>query len=75
MTAAERIEAEKAQILARNGFYVPPYRLAALVKTAARMVDMMVKADTNISFEECKIMLAFASSVVEAVTEGGGKDA
>lgn len=75
MTAAERIQVEKEQIMARNGFYVPPCRLAVLVRTAARMVDMMVKADTNISYEECNIMLAFAASAVKAVTEGDDEDA
>ena len=74
MTAAERISAEKERILAQNGFYVPPYRLATLVKTAARMVDLMVKADTNICYEECSIMLAFAGAAIAAVTEGDDDD-
>ena len=49
MTAAERLQAEKERLLAATGFYVPPYRMANLMKAAAKIMDIIIKADTNIS--------------------------
>lgn len=39
MTAAERLQAEKERLLATTGFYVPPYRMANLMKAAAKIMD------------------------------------
>ena len=47
MTAAERLQAEKERLLAATGFYVPPYRMANLMKAAAKIMDIVIKADTN----------------------------
>lgn len=40
MTAAERLQAEKERLLATTGFYVPPYRMANLMKAAAKIMDI-----------------------------------
>lgn len=50
MTAAERLQAEKERLLATTGFYVPPYRMANLMKAAAKIMDIVIKADTNICY-------------------------
>ena len=52
MTPAERVQAEKERIIAEAGFYIPPYRLANLMRAAARIADVLVKADTNMSYDE-----------------------
>lgn len=39
MTAAERLQAEKERLLTTTGFYVPPYRMANLMKAAAKIMD------------------------------------
>ena len=41
MTAAERLQAEKERLLAATGFYVPPYRMANLMKAAAKIMDII----------------------------------
>lgn len=69
MTPAERIQAEKEQILADTGHYIPPYRLANLMKAVAKIMDILVKADTNICYEECNIILAVVASTIRIVTE------
>lgn len=56
MTAAERLQAEKERLLATTGFYVPPYRMANLMKAAAKIMDIVIKADTNICYEECRFI-------------------
>lgn len=56
MTAAERLQAEKERLLAATGFYVPPYRMANLMKAAAKIMDIVIKADTNICYEECRFI-------------------
>lgn len=74
MTAAERLMAEKERILAETGFYVPPVRMAALTKAAARITDILVKADTNICYEECNIVLAIVVATIASVTEENGEN-
>lgn len=58
MTAAERLQAEKERLLTTTGFYVPPYRMANLMKAAAKIMDIIIKADTNICYEECRFIMA-----------------
>ena len=74
MTPAERVRAEKERIIAEAGFYIPPYRLANLMRAAARIADVLVKADTNMSYDECKIVLGLALATISAVTEGEDED-
>ena len=70
MTAAERLQAEKERLLAATGFYVPPYRMANLMKAAAKIMDIVIKADTNICYDECKIVLGIVSSAVSSLSGG-----
>lgn len=74
MTPAERVRAEKERIIAEAGFYIPPYRLANLMRAAARIADVLVKADTNMSYGECKIVLGPVLATISAVTEGEDED-
>lgn len=69
MTPAERLIAERDRILSETGQYIPPYRLANLMKAAAKITDILVKADTNVCYEECKIVLAVVASTIGIVTE------
>ena len=58
MTAAERLQAEKERLLAATGFYVPPYRMAA------KIMDIVIKADTNICYEECRFIMAIVNAAI-----------
>lgn len=64
MTAAERLQAEKERLLAATGFYVPPYRMAKLMKAAAKIMDIVIKADTNICYEECRFIMAIVNAAI-----------
>lgn len=64
MTAAERLQAEKERLLAATGFYVPPYRMANLMKAAAKIMDIVIKADTNICYEECRFIMAIVNAAM-----------
>lgn len=69
MTAAERLQAEKERLLATTGFYVPPYRMANLMKAAAKIMDIVIKADTNICYEECRFIMAIVNAAITNVTQ------
>ena len=69
MTAAERLRAEEEKILDETGFYIPPFRLANLTKAAGKITDILIKADINICYEECKIILKIVAATIAAVTE------
>ena len=64
MTAADRLQAEKECLLAATGFYVPPYRMANLMKAAAKIMDIVNKADTNICYEECRFIMAILNAAI-----------
>lgn len=68
MTAAERLQAEKEEVIKRAGFYIPPYRLANLMKAAGRITDILVRADTNMCYEECRIILAIVASTIGIIS-------
>lgn len=48
MIAAERLQAEKERLLTTTGFYVPPYRMANLMKAAAKIMDRGVQVNAEI---------------------------
>ena len=69
MTAAERLQAEKERLLTTTGFYVPPYRMANLMKAAAKIMDIIIKADTNICYEECRFIMAIVDVAIPRVSD------
>ena len=69
MTAAERLQAEKERLLTTTGFYVPPYRMANLMKAAAKIMDIIIKADTNICYEECRFIMAIVDAAIPRVSD------
>lgn len=69
MTPAERMMAERNRIEASGAFYVTPYRMAKLMDAAGKIMNIMVKDDTNICYEECGIVLAMVAAGISCVTE------
>lgn len=54
MTPAERMTAERSRIEKSGNIYVTPFRMAKLMDAASKIMNIMVKADTNICYEECQ---------------------
>lgn len=69
MTPAEKMMAERKRIEQSGAFYVTPYRMAKLMDAAGKIMSLMVKADTNICYEECNIVLALVAAGISCVTE------
>lgn len=69
MTPAERMAAEKDRIEQGGNLYIPPYRMAALMNAASKIMNIMVKADTNICYEECNIILALVAAGIGCLTD------
>ena len=61
--------AERKRIEQSEAFYVTPYRMAKLMDAAGKIMNLMVKADTNICYEECNIVLALVAAGISCVTE------
>ena len=57
MTPTEKLLAEQEKVVAERGYYIRPVRMANLMKAASRIFDILTKADTAISYEECRIVL------------------
>ena len=69
MTPAESMMAERKHIEQSGACYVPPYRMSNLMDAAGKIMNLMVKADTNICYEECNIILALVAAGIACVTE------
>lgn len=69
MTPAERMTAERDRIEKSGSIYIPPYRMANLMNAASKIMNIMVKADTNICYEECNIILALVTAGIACTAE------
>lgn len=69
MTPVERMMAEKDRIEKSGQTYIPPYRMAKLMEAAGKIMNLMIKADTNICYEECSIILALVAAGIAYVAE------
>ena len=69
MTSAERMAAEKDRIEQGGNIYILPYRMAALMNAASKIMNIMVKADTNICYEECNIILALVAAGIGCLVD------
>lgn len=70
MTPSEFLKKETEDILQRKGVYIPPYRLANLMKTAQKITDILVKSDICMSYYELLMVLRI---VMNSVKEAAGE--
>lgn len=62
------IKREAEEIAGRTGRYIPPYRMANLMKSAQRITELMVKTDLAMTYEECVIVLNIVQSTIRVIT-------
>ena len=72
MNTAEYIQHEADEIASRTGRYIPPYRLANLMKTSQRITDIIARSDVAMTYEEIQLILGIVQG---AVGKAIGKDA
>lgn len=72
MTASEYLKKETEEILQKKGIYIPPYRLANLMKTAQKITETIVKSDICMSYYETLMVLRI---VMNSVKEAAGEEA
>ena len=71
MNTADYIRHEADEITSRTGRYIPPYRLANLMKTAQLITNQIVKSDIAMTYEEIQVVLGIVQG---AVGRAIGKD-
>lgn len=64
MNTADYIRHEADEITSRTGRYIPPYRLANLMKTAQLITNQIVKSDIAMTYEEIQIVLGIVQGAV-----------
>lgn len=72
MNTADYIRHEADEIASRTGRYIPPYRLANLMKMSQRIFDLVVKSDIAMTYEEIQLVLGMVQGAVDKAT---GRDA
>lgn len=68
MGTADYIKREADEITSRTGRYIPPYRMANLMKSAQKIADFLVKTDLAITYEECETVLNIVLNTIRAMT-------
>jgi len=64
LNTADYIRHEADEIASRTGRYIPPYRLANLMKTSQRIFDLVVKSDIAMTYEEIQLVLGIVQNAV-----------
>ena len=71
MNTADYIKHEADEIASRTGRYIPPYRMANLMKTAQKVTDLLARADIAMTYEEIQMVLGIVQG---AVCKATGRD-
>lgn len=71
MTPGEIFKREVDDITQRTGRYIPPYRLANLMKTAQKVTDLITKSDVCVTYEESMMVLSIVRSAIREITGEG----
>lgn len=64
MNTADYIRHEADEITSRTGRYIPPYRLANLMKTAQMITNQIVRSDIAMTYDEIQIVLGIVQGAV-----------
>lgn len=67
-TTAELLNKEIQEITARTGRCNAPYRLANLMKTANKVMELVTKADLCMTYHESLMVLRIVSGAIQQVT-------
>jgi hypothetical protein len=67
-TTAELLNKEIQEITARTGHYIAPYRLANLMKTANKVMELVTKADLCMTYQESLMVPRIVSGAIQQVT-------
>lgn len=67
-TTAELLNKEIQEITAQTGYYIAPYRLANLMKTANKVMELVTKADLCMTYHESLMVLRIVSGAIQQVT-------
>lgn len=68
MIPSEAIKKEAEDITSRTGRYIPPYRMANLMKSAQKVFDLLVRTDVCTTYEECEIILDIVKNTIFSAT-------
>lgn len=68
MTPSEAIQNEAEEITSRTGRYIPPYRMANLMRTAQKVADLLAKNDVCTTYQECEIILDIVKNAISSAT-------
>ena len=63
------IKQEAEETTARLGYYITPYKLSKLMKTAQRVMDMIVKDNTPASYADCRMILEIVQASINKSLE------
>lgn len=72
-TPCENLKREAAVIAEKTGVYIPPHRLAELMKAAQKITDVLQKNVYFVNYEESQFVLRVVMRAIEEA-QGGYKN-
>lgn len=68
MTPSEILKRECEEITQKTGVYIPPYRLATLMKTAQKVTDIIMSNAVCMSYHESLLVLRIVMNAIRDIT-------
>lgn len=68
MTPSEILKRECEEITQRTGIYIPPYRLANLMKIAQKITDTLMSNTVCMTYHESLLVLRIVMNAIREVT-------
>lgn len=62
-TRGDLLRAEIARIEAERGYYIPPYLMAEMMKTANKIISILI-TQSGVTYEECHIILDMVENAI-----------
>lgn len=67
-TRGDLLRIEIQRIEAERGYYIPPYLMREMMKTADKIIDLLIKPG-GVSYEECRIIMGIVESALTAASK------
>ncbi len=65
---AEFLNKEIQEITGRTGYYIAPYRLANLMKTSQKVMELVTRAELCMTYHESLMVLRIVSGAIQQAT-------
>lgn len=74
VTRLPTMSEEAAQAAEQMGYYLPPWKLSELVKTASKVLTVITNSKVQCTYAECRLILKIVESALEFTEPESGRN-